>query len=171
MQDTTPESLQTHHFDPKKYTIKTLEDEIKVDTLCQVLLKDYHNYLLKNKGISPLQAGSHASGADYFLRDFMIDNRRTNITDITPELIHSFAGNWYIINTLEPNMEELESILHGIEFFYHFCAEKNMLAPILVEKIGQACSRIDYYRERIESFHAISGDGYSVWNSSCPLNK
>lgn len=169
MPDTTQKTEQTHPFDPQKYAIETFDDEIRVDKLCKVLLKQYHQYLLNNNDISPLLAGAHASGADYFLRDFMIDNRRTNITEISAELIHSFAGNWYIINTLEPNMEELGTILHGIDFFYRFCAEKKMVTASLPEKIHQACSRIGYYQERIESFHEISGDGYSVWSSSCPL--
>ncbi len=169
MHNTSQKTEQPDHFDPEKYTIITLEDEIRVDKLCKVLLQHYHHFLLENKDISPLQAGGHAGGADYFLRDFMIDNRRTNITAITPELIYGFAGNWYIINTLEPNMEELEDILLGIDLFYRFCAEKSMLAPALVGEVHQACSRIAYYQDRIESFHKISGDGYMIWKSSCPL--
>lgn len=169
MLDTTQKTGQLHPFDPQQYAIETFDDELRVDELCKVLLKQYHQFLLKNKDLSPLQAGSHASGADYFLRDYMIDNRRKNITEISAELIHGFAGNWYIINTLEPNMKELESILLGIDFFYLFCAEKKMLNPTLVDKIHQACSRTEYYRKRIESFHEISGDGYIVWNSSCPF--
>ena len=169
MHSVSQKTEQPDPFDPKKYTIVTLEDEIRVDKQCKVLLQHYHHFLLENKDISPLQAGSHASGTDYFLRDFMIDNRRTNITAITAESIHGFAGNWYIINTLEPNMEELENILSGIDLFYRFCAEKSMLDPTLVGEVHQACSRIEYYRGRIESFHEISGDGYIVWKSSCPL--
>jgi hypothetical protein len=169
MHGTTQKTEQTDPFNPQNYAIKTFDDEIKVEKLCKVLLQQYHHYLLNNKDISPLQAGSHAGGADYFLRDFMIDNRRINIIAISPELIHSFAGNWYIISTLEPNMEELGNILGGIDLFYDFCAEKNMLDPSLAEEIHQACSRTEYYRERIESFHAISGDGYIDWNSSCSL--
>jgi len=95
MHDTTEHG---YLFDSKKYAIETFDDELRVDNLCKELLQQYHQYLLNNNDISQIQAGSHASGADYFLRDFMIDNRRTNIIDISPELIHSFAGNWYIIN-------------------------------------------------------------------------
>ena len=169
MSETEQESQQTTPFNPGSYTFGTLEDEIKVDKLCKILLKQYHQYRLEIKGISPLEAGANASGADYFLRDFMIDNRRTNIFSISPELIHSFAGNWYIINSLEPNMAELESLLIGIANFYYFCAEKKMLAPAKAEVIHQACSRIDYYRERITSFNEISGDGFIAWNITCPL--
>ncbi|MDX2479647.1 MAG: hypothetical protein QNK24_04845 [Desulfuromusa sp.] len=156
-------------FDPEIYTIDTLEDEIRADQNCKVLLKLYHQYLLENMQVSPLDAGSMASGADYYLRDYMIDNRRTNIFNISPELIHSFAGNWYIINTLNPNMTELESILLGVSNFYRFCAAKKLIPPAIVEKVNLACSRPDYYQQRIESFNDLSGDGFSAWNSSCPL--
>ncbi|MEE4255152.1 MAG: hypothetical protein V2I50_14005 [Desulfuromusa sp.] len=153
----------------KSYIIETLEDEIKADNNCKVLLQQFHSYLLKDKNIIPIEAGSMASGTDYFLRDFMIDNRRTNIFDISPDLVRSFAGNWYITSTLEPNMTELESILTGISHFYIFCAEKKTVNPELAEKVHQACTHTDYYQQRIESFHNISGDGYIVWNSECPL--
>jgi len=169
MSNTAQKSQQTTPFIPENYTFDTLDDEIRVDKLCKVLLKQYHRYMLEIKDVSPLKAGSNASGADYFLRDFMIDNRRTNIIEISPELIHIFAGNWYIINSLEPNMVELEVILRGIDNFYNFCSEKKMLPRIEVEAIHQACSRTDYYRERIESFNEITGGGFSAWNSSCPL--
>jgi len=169
MNTLTQETEQSTLLNPGSYTFGTLEDEIKVDKLCKLLLQQYHQYMLKNNDISPLQAGTYASGADYFLRDFMIDNRRTNILEISPELIHRFAGNWYIITTLEPNMAELENILIGVHLFYTFCTEKKMLEPIRAEEVHQACSRTEYYRERIESFNEITGDGFIVWNSSCPL--
>ena len=152
----------------KSYVIETLEDEIKADNNCKVLLKQFHSYLLNNKNISPIEAGSMASGTDYFLRDFMIDNRRINIFDISPDLVRSFAGNWYITSTLEPNMTELESILAGISHFYSFCAEKNCVKPEIAQKVCQACTQTEYYQQRIENFHNISGDGYIAWNSECP---
>lgn len=161
------------HIDPFKhsnYSIESLDDEIRADQICKVLLKEYHQYLLKNKEISPLEAGSMASGADYYLRDFMIGNRRTNIFNISPELIYSFAGNWYIINTLEPNLVELESILNGVDHFYSFCTEKKMIDLMMTEKVSQACSHHEYYRQRIESFNNLSGDDFTTWNNACPLN-
>lgn len=168
---TTPklQSTQTDLYDRNKYKIETLEDEIRVDQICKLLLLEYHQYLLKNMEIAPLEAGSMASGADYYLRDFMIDNRRTNIFQISPELIQSFAGNWYIINTLEPNMVELESILLGTSHFYNYCIEKMLVTSSTAEKVGQACSQLSYYQQRIESFHNLSGDGFTAWDKSCPL--
>lgn len=168
MGDTNTKSEQCDLFDQKNYSIESLDDEIRVDQICKSLLKQYHQYLLKNKGVSPLESGSMASGADYYLRDFMIDKQRTNIFQISPELIYSFAGNWYIVNTLEPNMAELESILTGIDNFYSFCADKEIIDPTVAEEITRACSRHDYYQQRIESFNNLSGDGFTAWNDACP---
>ena len=169
MNDIEMKSEPQDLFNQKNYGIESLEDEIRVDQICKALLKEYHHYLLESEGISPLDAGSMASGSDYYLRDFMIDNRRTNIFIISPELIYSFAGNWYIINTLEPNLVELETILIGIDNFYRFCAAKKIIDPILAEEIAQACSRHDYYQQRIESFNKLSDDGFTAWNNECPL--
>jgi len=156
-------------FSRKSYAIETFEDEIMADNNCKVLLQQFHAYLMKDKDITPLEAGSMASGTDYFLRDFMIDNRRTNIFDISPELVRSFAGNWYIISTIEPNMAELESILKGISHFYKFCAAKIIVKPAIAENVHLACTLTDYYQQRIDNFHNISGDGYTAWNRACPL--
>ncbi len=169
MTSTKTKSTQIDLFDQKKYRLETPEDEVRVDQLCKQLLQEYHQYLLNNKEFSPLEAGSMASGADYYLRDFMIDNRRTNIFQVSPELIQNFAGNWYILNTLEPNMVELESILTGTSHFYRFCVEKHVISSTTAENIDQACSRLDYYRQRIESFHNLTGDGFTAWKSACPL--
>ena len=156
-------------LDQKNYSIGSLDDEIRADQISKVLLKQFHQYLLENNEFSPLEAGSMASGADFYLRDFMIDNRRRNIFEISPELINSFAGNWYIVSSLEPNMVELEGILTGIANFYRFCAEKKVINSATAEKVSQACSCHDYYQQRIDSFNDISGDGYTAWNKACPL--
>ncbi|MCK4503132.1 MAG: hypothetical protein KAU22_08850 [Desulfuromonadales bacterium] len=157
------------YFDPDNYLAETLEDEIKVDENCKILLKNFHQYLLGTKSIAPLEAGSMASGADYYLRDYMIDNRRANIFTISVALIRGFAGNWYIINNLNPNMAELESILTGVANFYGYCHANRLISPTTATQIDQACADLIYYRQRIESFHSLIGDGYSEWNKSCPM--
>jgi len=170
MSHTEQSSNHIDPFNPENYVIKALEDEIRADQTCKVLLKQYHQYLLKNKDLSPLKAGAKVSGTDYFLRDFLIDNRRTNPFKIAPNLIHQFAGNWYIISNLEPNMLELNNILSGISYFASFCVEKNMIDPALAEKIAHTCSQVEYYQQRIDSFNDLSGDMYAAWKKACPLD-
>src|SRR6266568_3016154 len=82
------------------------KDELRVDGLCQKLLMRFYFQLLED-GISPDQATFLASSADYFIRDFVVAIRERNIFDEHPGLVRQFAGNWYIVNTLEPNMPEL----------------------------------------------------------------
>ncbi len=169
--DNTDKILQQiNPLDQNNYSIETLEDKIRVDQLCKKLLKQYHQYLLEEKVTEPLEAGARASGADFFLRNFIIDNQRENIFHISAELVRSFAGNWYIVNTLEPNIKELKSILKGIDNFYAYCAAKKLVNPSTAAKINLSCIHLDYYQQRINSFHALIGDGYAAWNNECPLS-
>ena len=154
-------------YDRKNYDIGSLDDEIRIDKTCKALLQDFHKYLLNDQKLPPLKAGMMASGADFYLRDFMVDQLRTNIFDISPTLIRRFAGNWYIITTLEPNMTELKDILTGVSSFYAFCADKKVVDSDVATAVTEACQQHDFYRQRIESFHTISGDGFIAWNEVC----
>lgn len=153
----------------ESYTITSLEDEISADRNCQGLLQLFLKYLLENQSLEPLAAGSHAKGADYFIRDYMIDRCRENVFAITPEKIKGFAGNWYIVNTLEPNMEELKSLLDGIRMFYLFCDRNDLLKDVNFASIDSACSDDTYYQNRIEDFHNLQDDQYHQWNNHCPV--
>jgi len=159
----TNERFRTEHFD-----ITNLEDEINVDRLCSDFLKIFHRDLTE-KGLPPDEAGSLAHGADYFLRDFVIAEKRENIFKLKPERIRQFAGNWYIIKTLEPNMVELESILDGVEAFYSFADSEKRLSEGTIDGVKQECAQREFYSTRIESFWAIEGDGYLAWDAACPL--
>lgn len=160
--------LATLH-DKTNYQITDLDSEIYVDRLCAALLKKFHQYLLHNDKLEPLEAGSQAAGADYFLREFMVDKRRKNIFSANAEQVQQFAGNWYIISNLEPNMTELSVMLKGIASFYRYCAAHDLIQPQTARQIAQVCEKTEYFQQRIEDFHNISGDGYSAWDKACPL--
>ncbi len=166
--DDTEIKLTTLH-DKSNFQIVDLDSEIRADRFCSALLKHFHQFLLGTLNLEPLEAGSQAAGADYFLREFMIGKRRDNIFNASAEQVLQFAGNWYIISNLEPNMEELSVMLRGTASFYRYCAEHNLSTPENSEQIKQTCNKIDYFQERIETFHNISGDGYSAWDKACPL--
>jgi hypothetical protein len=155
---------------PDNFSISDLSDEIRVDQLCQTLLKHFHQHLLDTGNFTPLEAGSMAGGADYFLRDYVIDSLRANIFHITARQVRGFAGNWYVHRTLEPNMKELETILKGVQGFYCYCADNDWVETIASDEIAATCSDVDYFRERIDSFHALKGDDYPGWCEQCPTN-
>lgn len=160
---------QEPKINPDDFTITNLEDEIRVDGLCQGLLKHFHQYLLQTCNTNPQEAGAQAGGADFFLRDFVVDGLRRNIFQISATQVGGFAGNWYIHRTLEPNMKELESVLRGVASFYRFCAANNWVDPTIAAEIERTCADLDYYQQRINSFHDLAGDDYPAWCEECPL--
>jgi len=156
-------------FTRSNYDISDLDSEIKADQLCAALLKDYHQHLLAELKLEPLDAGALAAGADYFLREFLIGARQENIFDCVSERVRQFGGHWYIIRNLEPNMAELTAMLSGTAGFYQYCFEKQLTDADTAEAITQTCSDLAYFHQRIEDFHAIIGDGFSAWEQACPL--
>jgi len=157
----------TEKADIQDFNISDLDDEIRTDILCVEFLTAFHQHLLDNLELDPLIAGSRARGADYFLRDFIIADRRDNIFLIKPERIRQFAGNWYILSNMEPNMVELGDMLAGIAVFYEYCLDLGLIDNETGKEIAAHCLAVQYYTERIESFHAISGDGFIAWNDGC----
>jgi hypothetical protein len=158
-------------FARESFEIHNLQDEIRADQLCQRLLQCFRRDLKEMDKRLPAQAGVLAHGADYFLREFVIPDRRENIFVLRPGRVRQFAGNWYIVRNLEPNMAELESILQGIAEFYAWCARVGKVSAELAETVRQECSLLDYYRQRIEDFWAIEGDGYLAWERECTLKE
>jgi len=156
-------------FESANYEIHNLQDEIRVDQLCQRLLQCFRRDLEKEDALPPAQAGALAHGADYFLREFVIPDRCENIFHLRPGRVRQFAGNWYIVRNLEPNMAELETILQGTATFYAYCSRVGKVSGELAEAVRQECSQLDFYRQRIEEFWAIEGDGYLSWERACTL--
>jgi len=156
------------NIQPDNFLISNLNDEIRVDQQCQALLKDFHRYLLERGECPPLEAGSRAGGADYFLRDFVIDSLRANIFAVSARQVRGFAGNWYIHRTLEPNMKELGAILKGVAAFYYYCADNGWVNIAMSKEIATVCADLDYFHQRIDSFHALKGDDYPGWCEACP---
>lgn len=159
----------SHRIDPDDFHINDLSDELRVDQLCQTLLKNFHQYLLDTGVYSALEAGSMAGGSDFFLRDYALDALRTNIFHINARQVRGFAGNWYIHRTLEPNMRELSGILKGVAAFYCYCASNRWLERANSDEIAAICSDLPYFQGRIDSFHALKGDDYPGWCEECPL--
>ena len=158
-----PETFNTADFD-----VTTPEDEVAVDSLCQDLLMQFYDQLLED-GVSPEQASGFAGSADYYLRDYLVSIRRKNLFQQQGGMIRQFAGNWYIVSTLEPNVQELVKHLEGIREFYRYLLRREFITPEFLQKVEQECSDLAYYDGRIISFWNISGDGYFGWEKECSL--
>lgn len=151
------------------FNIVTLDDEIRVDKRCVDLLRHFNQHLTCQGALTPEQAGEICRGADYFLREFMIADRRDNPFHASAERVRQFAGHWYIIRTPEPNLTELASVLKGTALFYDFLAEQNLVDPLVSTDIAKQCDETGYYQRRIDDFWAIEGDGFDAWRQACPL--
>lgn len=155
-------------YNARDFDIVSLEDELRVDALCRDLLMAFYHERL-SAGLDEQEATLLANSADYFIRDYVIGFRQINILAQPNGLVRGFAGNWYIVNTLEPSAEEIAAHLRGIREFYHFLHRQGAIGDDFLASIDLECSNLEYYARRIESFWDIKGDGYYEWESECSL--
>jgi len=150
------------------FRLGTLEDELRVDGLCRKLLMRFY-YQLMEDGETPERATFLAGGADYFIRDFVVGIRQRNIFEERPGIVRQFAGNWYIVSTLEPDLVELSGHLAGVRAFYRFLRSRDLVSEEFLRDIENECADTDFYAGRISSFWEITGDGYGAWERECTL--
>jgi hypothetical protein len=152
------------------FDITTLDDELRVDSLCRDLLMAFYHERLE-AGQDEHEATQLANSADYFIRDYVIGFRQLNILEESAGLVRGFAGNWYIVNTLEPTADEIGGHLRGIREFYHFLRRGGAISDTFLAAIDRECSDLEFYKGRIESFWDIQGDGYYQWESECSIKQ
>jgi hypothetical protein len=150
------------------FQIASLEDELRVDGLCRELLMNFYNDRIES-GLNEDEATLLANSADFYLRDYLIGAKQLNLLEFDPDVVKKFAGNWYIVNSMEPVIEEIETHLKGIREFYSFLHRFEAIDAELYAAVVRDCSDIDYYRSRIDSFWEIKGDGYYEWERECSL--
>ncbi len=164
------EQSEDEVFNKASYSIRTLEEEVRADNLCSDFLKHFYLDLVGQIGQSPEEASRLCYGASYFLKEFLIGDRRDNLFEAPAARIRQFAGNWYIIKNMEPNLPELLGMLEGVQAFYEYSARVDMVSAGFVQEVTRLCADLSFYKERIEDFLAIEGDGYFAWDAACPLN-
>lgn len=150
------------------FEIATLEDELRVDALCCELLLAFYNDRV-DAGLNEHDATLLANSADFFVRDYLIGARRLNLLDTAAGEVRKFAGNWYIVNTLEPDIVELDGHLRGVCEFFRYLAGNGAISAAALSEIETDCLDIAFYRKRIADFWDIQGDGYYAWEEKCSL--
>jgi hypothetical protein len=165
---------EEHHpeivFEHDDFDFTTLEDELRVDELCQSLLKHFYQHLQLN-GRTPQQASDLAYAVDFYLRDYVLDFACQNVMRPQPGIVRGFAANWFITHTLDPEIAMLERHLEGIRELYRYLHGRHYISREELSWLEKETEHTDYYQQRIESFLAIYGDGYVVWEAECPLKK
>lgn len=155
-------------IDKADFVITSVDDEIRSDNLCRKLLSRFYFSLLE-QGVDPREATLLASGADHFVRDFVVGFMHRSLFDEQPGIVRRFGGNWYIVHTVEPSIDELAIHLAGVRAFFRFLLERDLLDGLFFEEIDRECSDLSFYEERIKAFWAIEGDGYLAWERECSL--
>ena len=105
------------------------------------------------------------------MRDFVVGYKQRNLLDEKPGIVRQFAGNWYIVNTLEPDIAELAGYLDGVGAFYRFLRSGGFVSARFLDEIEHECADREYYARRIDSFWEITGDGYFAWERECTLKE
>ncbi|WP_129125716.1 hypothetical protein [Geomonas oryzae] len=168
MAELCEEAFDVLKVDKRDYVPTTLEDEVRVDKLVSDLLHRFYEEI-QLTGMSPEQATALAGAADYFTRDFVVSIKQRSIFDERAGIVRQFAGNWYIVNTMEPLISEIEGYLAGVREFYRFMYGHQLISLKFLQAIEAECAELDYYAGRIESFWDIVGDGYLAWEKECTL--
>lgn len=155
-------------FEYDDFECVSLDDEPRADERCRELLKRFYLYLV-NSGMTPEHASELAFSADLYLRDYIVDFARRNVVRPQPGIVRRFAATWFITHTLDPEMRILERHLDGVRELYRYLHGQRLISSEELDFLEDEAAQTDYYRQRIESFLAIVGDGYFAWEAECPL--
>jgi len=155
-------------FDHDDFEFTSFDDELRVDKCCQELLKCFYLDLM-GQGMTPQQASELAFSADLYVRDYLVDFARRNVARPQPGIVRRFAATWFVTHTLDPEMRILERHLAGIRELYRYLHGQHLISREELNFLEDEAAQADYYRQRIESFLAIVGDGYFAWEAECPL--
>jgi hypothetical protein len=98
-----------------------------------------------------------------------VDCKGYNLFDERPGIVKQFAGNWYIVNTIEPDTQQLSRHLQGIRAFYGWLCEQKLISIGYLMLLEKECGILSYYESRIEDFWKIEGDGFMEWERGCSL--
>ena len=156
-------------FEHDDFECAGLDDELRVDELCQSLLKRFYQHMQIN-GHTPQQASDLAYCADLYVRDYVLDFARQNIARPRRNMIRQFAATWYITHTLDPDIQVLQQHLAAISELYRYLHGLHLISADELEFLLAEASDLDYYRRRVDSFLLIDTDGYIAWAAECPLN-
>ncbi len=154
----------------EEFNLYSHDDFLRVDTLCKDLLLNFYEQL-QEEGLTPEEATVLANGADYYARNFVVDFKAFNLFDELPGLVRQFAGNWFISNTLEPEIGQLDRLLRGVRAFYEFLHGHGLISQGYMQTVDKECGDLAFYENRIASFWEIKGDGYSAWEKECSLKE
>ena len=153
-------------FEHDDFEFDTIDEELLVDERCQQILKQFYLFL-QQQGLAAEQASELAFSADLYLRDYLIDFGRQNIVRPKPEIVTTFAGSWFITHTLDPDVILLERHLTAISELYRYMHRQHLISAEELSFLLKEAGQLEFYRQRINSFMNLTGDGFVDWDAGC----
>lgn len=154
-------------FEHDDFEFDTIDEELLVDERCQQILKQFY-YSLQKRGMPAEQASEMAFSADLYLRDYLIDYGRQNIVRPSPGIITLFAASWFITHTLDPEFAMLERHLRAIAELYTYLHLQHLISAEELSFLLHETVQHGFYRQRIDSFLNLTGEGFAAWDAECP---
>ncbi|MDD2581886.1 MAG: hypothetical protein PHR66_07830 [Desulfuromonadaceae bacterium] len=155
-------------FEHDDFEFDTIDEELLVDGRCQQILKQFYLFL-QQQGMAAERASELAFSADLYLRDYLIDFGRQNIARPQPGIVTKFAGSWFITHTLDPDFATLERHLTAISELYGFMHRQHLISADELSLVLKEVEQPGFYRQRIDSFLNLTGDGFVAWDAECPV--
>jgi len=154
-------------YEHEDFEFDTIEEELQVNDRCQQLLKHFYLYL-QQQGMSAEHASELAFSADLYLRDYLLDFGRQNVVQPQAGIIRKFAASWFITHTLDPEMSQLEQHLTAITALYRYLRVQHFISLQELAVLETEAAQLEYYKDRIAAFLALTGDGFAAWDADCP---
>ena len=154
-------------FEHEDFEFDTIDEELLVDGRCQQILKQFYLFL-QQQGMSAEEASELAFSADLYLRDYLIDFGRQNIVRPQPGIVTKFAGSWFITHTLDPEFITLERHLIALSELYRFLHRQHLISAEELSFLLKEAGQLEFYRQRIDSFLNLTGEGFVEWAAECP---
>jgi ABC-type uncharacterized transport system fused permease/ATPase subunit len=154
-------------FEHDDFDFDTIDEELLVDERCQQILKQFY-LSLQQQGMPAAEASELAFSADLYLRDYLIDFGRQNIARPQPGIITIFAASWFITHTLDPELAMLERHLAAITALYRYLHSKHLISAAELSFLENEAVQLEFYRQRIDSFLTLTGEGFAAWDAQCP---
>jgi len=150
-----------------RYALQHLNDFMRLDAECAVLLKEFCSWLQTPEGgnSSPLEAGKLAHAADRYLRNFVVDIKETGPSDDNPALARQYLSNWLILNALAPSAEELEAAAASVKALYKYLCGKNIISESSLSGIIEEIPDAAYLSERLSQFEELRPENAVLWRS------
>ncbi|TAL16937.1 hypothetical protein EPN96_07090 [bacterium] len=143
------------------------ENFVEMDGRARGFLGLFYQWLRSGTGpaLADQKASDLAHKADRYLRDFVVDILELAPEKSDAETVRKYLGNWYIINTLGPTLEELDLIGESLRLFHQWAALRGIIGKDTEAGVIAALSKMDFFHGRLESFWSLRPEGITGWRA------